>query len=297
MEQSLTKSGENSIVQRTDPTMVFYQEWNKWQVIATEVYKSQMLSSSWKSPSAVMLGFMKCHELGIPAMTGIMGMYYINGKVSLEINLQNAIIERSGERAEMKIDEGEGFCKIHIKRKDGMEYTSSFTTEDMRKANLQNKDNWKNYQKDMLRARAFAIVNRVLFSHLLYGMNYVPEELGAVTTYTDGGEEIVIAEKVFDESVEFPRINTALQNFSKTKPTIDELKMFWEINGPDIEKMSDTKRGLLTTMYNRIAKQFGEDYVIKRTSEQAPTDATIITESSGAGTTTEPAESSISKHA
>ena len=281
MEQSLVKrEDENKQIQRTDSVMNFHAQWGKWEQIATTVFKSGMLSTTWKSPSAVMFGFMKCHELGIPPMTGIMGMFNVNGKIGMEVTLQNAVIQGSGERTEMRITDGEGLCKIYMKRKDGAEYESLFTRADAQKAGLMNKDNWKNYEKDMLRSRAFAIGNRVLFSHVLLGMHYTPEELGAGVDIVNGEEVPSNISQAFDESMEFERINKALIDMSKSKPKLEDLQMFYEINSPDILKMSENKMSLLMTMYNREIKKFGEQYVIRRPISQAQN---VGTETSDAG--------------
>jgi len=284
MSNELAKIDDSSQqIQRADAIMTFHNEWNKWLDVATTVHKAGMLNISvWKSPSAIMLGFMKCYELGIPPMTGIMGMFLINGKIGMEVTLQNAVIQKSGERTKMIIEDGEGFCRIKMERKDGAEYTALFTRQDAQKAGLMNKDNWKNWEKDMLRSRAFAIGNRVLFSHVLLGMHYTPEELGFHSTYVNGEEVPSDKALQFDEEMEFERMNREIVQMAKTKPTLEMLQTFYDINKEDIAKLGDAKLSLIMTMYNREIKKYGDEYVISRRSIEKQDDATeaaIVNES------------------
>lgn len=261
------ESSDNKMIQRGDAIMNFHASWNKWEQIATTVFKSGMLNTTvWKSPQAVMLGFMKCYELGIPPMTGIMGMFSVNNKIGMEVTLQNAVIQGSGERVELKITDGEGLCKIYMKRKDGAEYEAMFTRQDAQKAGLLSKDNWKNYEKDMLRSRAFAIGNRVLFSHVLLGMHYTPEELGADVTIHNGEEVLTDAAVVFDEQMEFERLNKTVIELAKSKPSLEQLQNFYDINKNDIAQLPDNKMSLVMTTLNRELKKYGEQYVISRHS-------------------------------
>jgi len=258
----IVKSEQNAVV-LNDPALIFHQQWAKWEQIATTVYKAQMLNKVWDSPAKIMMGFMKCHELGLPAMTGISAMYIVNGKVGLEVNLMRAIIDASGQCVEKKITESDGLCRVYTKRKDGQEFTSLFTIQDARTAGLMTKDNWKSYPKDMLRARAEAINYRQQFSHLLHGLVYTPEELGAPVVINETGEVIVPAEIVFDEKLEFERINNQLRKYIENKSTpIEDIKQFIEVNLSDIEKLPDNKKRLIMNTYNMIAKKHGDQYVI-----------------------------------
>jgi len=281
MSDELVKQEPATLMKSSDPAIAFHMQWNRYMEIARTVAKAGMLNKNWDSAEKIMMGFMKCHELGLPVMTGITSMFVVNGKVSIEVNLMRAIIDSSGECEKKEITEGEGFCKVFTRRKkDGQEFTSMFTIAEARTAKLLDKDNWKYYPKDMLRARAEAINYRQQFSHLLYGMVYTPDELSTIDVYQPDGSVVVVS---YDEGAEFKRINEKLREMSQ-KPNLytpDDIMQYMLNNAPDIDKMSEQKRASLMFTYHGIVKKFGEKYVIARHSESNPKSSTDTASNSG----------------
>jgi hypothetical protein len=78
------------------------------------------------------------------------------------------------------IENGAGSATAIGKRCDtGDEHTATFTLDDAEAAGLAGKKNWKQYQESMLTWRAVSKLCRNLFSDVVLGAGYVPEELGA----------------------------------------------------------------------------------------------------------------------
>lgn len=127
-------------------------------------------------------------ELGIPPVVALSKIYIIEGKPSMAPELMAARIKSSGEYdyTVKKLD-ADG-CELEFTRNGKAIGISTFAREDAEAAQLQKKDNWIKYFRNMCFARAMSNGARWYCPHLIAGA-YVPEELGAAVN--EDGEVIV----------------------------------------------------------------------------------------------------------
>ena len=159
--------------------------------------KSGLIPNQLNTPEKVLVAMFKCQELGLPPLEGMAGMAVINGKVTLQGNLILAMINRSGKAKQIIVKDSETKCEVTMSRRDYENtYTFSFTLDDAKKANLTNKQVWKEYQKTMLKWRAVSGCARVVFPDIIGGL-YTPEEMASITDaeiIVDEEENVIIKE-------------------------------------------------------------------------------------------------------
>jgi hypothetical protein len=155
--------------------------WQMVQSIAPVTAASRMFGVTKEQAAVIML---TGYELGLGLISAFKFIHLINGKPSISPQGALALIHKSGLLESFEIvdevdEKGEPTgCKITMKRKNGLEYTTRFTLEDAKRAGLLGKDNWQNYPGNMSRWRTFGYCMDVLFPDVAGGM-YRPEELGA----------------------------------------------------------------------------------------------------------------------
>jgi hypothetical protein len=159
---------------------------------AAMLIESRLVPNGLDTPAKVILTLEAGRELGLSPMVALNCCYPINGRVTIMTNAAIALVQRSGNLAEMKITEDETSCTVVTKRRDnGSEYTSLWTQRMQAEAGLQNKQTHKQYPRAMRRARALMDNLRVNFSDVLMGM-YNPEEVGAEVEVDAQGEMRVV---------------------------------------------------------------------------------------------------------
>lgn len=158
------------------------ETWQVIQSIAPVAQASRMFSVTQEQAAIVML---KGYELGLGVASAFEYIHVIDGKPSISPKGALALIHRSGELAALKIEDGDGFCRVTMRRRNGFEYTSTFTMDDAQRADVvKPKSGWEKYPSNMLRWRAIGYCADVVFPDVIGGL-YRPEELGA-TVDADG---------------------------------------------------------------------------------------------------------------
>lgn len=109
-----------------------------------------------KSESQAIVKILAGKEMGLTPMQSMMGLFIVNDRICPMVQVVSGLVKRSVKYDYIveKLEEQE--CILSF-TKDGKEIgKSSFTFKDAAKAGLVNKDNWKNYPRNMLFARAMA---------------------------------------------------------------------------------------------------------------------------------------------
>lgn len=115
---------------------------------------------------------------GWDVMASMRNFHVIEGSASLRPEAMLGLVRQAGHS--VTIDVSDGVAIAVGKRADtGDEHKASFTLDDAQAAGLANKRNWKQYQESMLTWRAVSKLCRNLFSDVVLGAGYVPEEVGA----------------------------------------------------------------------------------------------------------------------
>jgi hypothetical protein len=149
----------------------------------------------------VLMGILKCLEIGVPPQTGLSGLLPLNGRFTVWGDLAAALVQRTGKVKNQTVvwtgpalDESlplgdwpdDVTCEVRYWREgQDQPYIGRFSVRDAKKANLwmnQYKQPWIMYPKRMLynRARAFAL--RDGFADGLHGLQIAEEVMDHMPT-------------------------------------------------------------------------------------------------------------------
>ena len=161
---------------------VSVETWQVIQSVAPVAQTSRMFNVTQEQAAIVML---KGHELGLGLASAFEFIHVIDAKPSISPKGALALIHRSNELAGLKIEDladAKGTptaCRVWMKRKNGFEYTTTFTMADAERAEIvKAKGGWSKYPANMLRWRAVGYCADVVFPDVVGGL-YRSEELGA----------------------------------------------------------------------------------------------------------------------
>ena len=104
--------------------------WRMISEIAPVMYKSRLFGVT--SPEAAIAIMLRGYELGIGPTTSFEFIQMILGKPTLIPRGALALVQQSGELAGMKIEDKPDSCHVWMKRRNGMEYETTFTLDDAR---------------------------------------------------------------------------------------------------------------------------------------------------------------------
>lgn len=130
-------------------------------------------------------------ELGIGPMASMRGLTLIQGKVVLDASLIGALMRKAGVRMTWTVST-DTVATLHCER-DGLTHDETFTIEDAKRAGLTGKDNWRNWPKSMLRARATSQAARAFCPEVFYGAIYVADELEGILPKPEAGSKPTLA--------------------------------------------------------------------------------------------------------
>ena len=113
-----------------------------------------------KTQSQAVVKILAGKELGLSAFQSVKSLYFVNGRLALAADAMASLM-KSSPKYDYKVDTiTETECSISFfngtpddRKLIGV---STFTFKDAAKAGLVNKDNWKNYPRNMLFARALS---------------------------------------------------------------------------------------------------------------------------------------------
>lgn len=138
------------------------------EISALEVMCKYAVDSKFFQSLGGMAGVMcialYAREIGVPIMTAIMGGFSnVQGKVTMSAELMHSLLRGAGVRLKI-VRSDSTVCEIYGKRSDtGDEYTSIYTLEDAKKANLvKSGGSWEKNPSDMLFARCISRLRRRL---------------------------------------------------------------------------------------------------------------------------------------
>lgn len=158
------------------------ETWQVIQSVAPVAQASRMFSVTQEQAAVVML---KGHELGLGLASAFEYIHVIDQRPSISPKGALALIHRSNELAGLKIEDlsddkgNPTACRVWMKRKNGFEYSVTFTMEDAERAGVvKPSSGWAKYPANMLRWRAVGYCSDVVFPDVVGGL-YRPEELGA----------------------------------------------------------------------------------------------------------------------
>lgn len=132
-------------------------------------------------------------ELGLGPVQSLMYVYIVDGRPALAAALIAAKIKSSVKYDYRVLVNTTEACEIEFFEGEVSLGKSTFTMADAQAAKLGGKDNWRNFPRNMLFARALTNGARWYCPDAFGGPIYTPEELGAHITVDDQGQERVLS--------------------------------------------------------------------------------------------------------
>jgi len=188
---ALTTTSQNqSQLQPSGPRTDFQEKMQ----IAKVLLDSGLLPKALDTMPKVLAVMMMCDELHIGYWQGFIGLPMINGKPSPDGQLMLALINRSGQLKDLKIEVTEQYAKVTMERVGRSPHTETVTLADAkafmtiewsngsrRQIPLTEKANWKSQPKTMLKWSCVKACARVVFSDVISGMfPLLPTDDGAI---------------------------------------------------------------------------------------------------------------------
>lgn len=169
-----------------------------------EIFAQSGLFPDATSSAQAIVKIMAGAELGLPPIVSMTGIHIVKGKVTLSATIMATILQQSGKYSYKVLELTEKVCKIEYYENDDKLGISVFSYEDAVKAKLAAKDNYKNYARNMLFARAMSNGVKWFCPEVLGGPVYTPEELdneGSLIIDSNAIEEFLEKSKVIAERV------------------------------------------------------------------------------------------------
>ena len=155
----------------------------KQELVMSDVFAESGMFPDIKSKAQALVKILAGKELGLSPFESMAGIYLVNGKLALTSKVMASMIKKTPTydyKVETLTDEE---CTLLFTETIGEDVAdlgrSTFTFKDGAKAGLANKDNWKNYPRNMLFARALSNGCRWYCPEAISGY-YTTEELEAI---------------------------------------------------------------------------------------------------------------------
>lgn len=221
----------------------------EWEVIRSQaavLVKTGFLPPSIKTPEQAMAIILTGRELGIGTMAALNSINVIQGKPTVSPQLMMALINRTKELEDLKLEATNDGAVCTIKRKGRTPYTAKFGPQEAAAMNLSGKDNYKKQPATMYKWRALADAARTIFPDAVLGL-YIPDEMGAEVEPETG--------QVVDIQPE-----SAQQRQQIAQNASEEVKAAINAQSPfDEEERQRLIRADLIEIVKKVARQAGLD--------------------------------------
>jgi hypothetical protein len=227
--------------------------WQTIQAIAPTMRSSGLFGVASEAAAASIM--LKGYELGMGLTAAFEHIHVIEGKTSLSPRGALALVLQSPLCAGIDIeplDKPIG-CKVTAKRVGGMTFTSIFTLEDAKTADLiKPKSGWEKYPRQMCQWRAVGYALDVVFPDVIGGLKRA-DELGA--DLTAQGDVIegswTVAQPVSQPepvSVAKPRTSNPeyKKRFAELMTEFDDIEAIKSANGGEMPKTLDEVEQVFT---------------------------------------------------
>lgn len=186
-----------------------------------------------KTEIQAMFVMLKGFELGISPMQALDGITVIQNKTTVSPQLMLALINRSGELADIKITSDATRAEVTMTRKGRSPHVETFTMANATSMGLAGKDNWKKQPAVMLKWRAVSACARVVFPDVIQGM-YTPEEMGAEVSEDDNGNVIIDAPVIEAQTPKPLHLGNVVDSIQETLNEMADEPLTVEIPTPAI---------------------------------------------------------------
>jgi hypothetical protein len=215
---------------------------------AKELANSNLLPGNYrKQPANVLFALEMGRTLGITAMAAITGIHVIDGKPSPSPALMTGLIRKAGHKVRIQLDRNTMVATATVIRADDPDFVYEAVWDLDRavvaglceirngkpyaRSDKGKPTSWEKYPHAMLKWRALSEVCRDAAEDCLFGLHYVPEELGVEVnedgTVVEGeviGEPVSAPPAMTDDQIEKAAELRKACEFAETK---DDAKQLW----------------------------------------------------------------------
>lgn len=162
------------------PTQVVTYSVTDWDVMnaqARTLAKSNMVPAAYKNkPDEIVAAALYGRELGLGLTASLSYVQVIQGKPGLSAEGMVALVRSRGHSISGRTTDKEAYA-VGKRVDTGDEMEVVWTMAMAERAGLLKNPTWKSYPESMLWARAVSQLCRSLFSDVIMGLSYTPEEL------------------------------------------------------------------------------------------------------------------------
>lgn len=148
-----------------------------WQ-LASRVSKTSFVPDVFRNkPEEVLSAILAGREIGVGPMQALQKINVIKGKPTQSAELMRALVQSKGH--EIWTEDYTTTRVTLCGKRAGSENVNkvTWTMDDAKRAKLDAKDNWRQFPRAMLLARATGELCRLMFADALGGISYTPEEI------------------------------------------------------------------------------------------------------------------------
>lgn len=167
-----TREVGQKTVSRTDDTFRLGLEPTGFaDMMAIAQAASVMRIGGVKSPEEALLRIMRGRSVGLTAVQALEYVFVINGRTGVDAMVLRGLAMQHPECVKFHFAESTPTtCTVVAQRRGAPEQRFTWTIEDAKRAKLADKDNWRAYPAQMLRARASTDAAKAVFSDAVAGM-------------------------------------------------------------------------------------------------------------------------------
>lgn len=190
-------SETTAAVERYTPPPLTHQQFDLIERQCQMLAKSDLCPDAYRhKPANVFFAAMEGHKFGWDPITALHRIYVVGSRPTLTAEAMLGIVRRCGHKVTITGDDRRAVAS-GLRGDTGETHSAVFTVEMADRAGLRTRKGgpWHQYPDIMLQWRAITKLCRFLFSDVLLGMVYTPDEVGAdisidtdgsVTVHTDG---------------------------------------------------------------------------------------------------------------
>ena len=174
------------------------EEFEHAKKVSESIWQSGMVKRPWlHNPLSVLFVMQRGRDLGIPVAAALEGLFqFPQGGWGISINLAKALILRSGGQVRVT-EESDELCVIEMVRPEWRErstHTERVTRADLDRAGISNKDTYRKFPRQIIRANAFRRAATLIFADKLLGLVPLDMEVEERSLPNDNGAENVASD-------------------------------------------------------------------------------------------------------
>lgn len=236
---------EKSLSRREQPLQsVDHSDWAVIREQAQMLVATNFLPAAIKTAEQAVAIILTGRELGIPTMAALRSIDVIQGKPTVSPQLMLALINRSRQLEDMKLETSPAGAVCTMKRKGRTPRTVNFGPKEAKALGLDKKDNYAKQPETMYQWRAVAACARAVFPDVILGL-YTHDEMGA-TVDAESGE-------LTDPPAPVHRLHAAPAQ--DDAPPADEAEAYAELGDQMAAATADTRETLeaeITALTKRL---------------------------------------------